>query len=177
MSEVCLDVAVKPLPQPLDGETFDRNSAATDNAHLDIKAYVLWGTVFERKFFDVKIFNPLAMSCHKTIRDSHKYHEELKELKYEQMIRDVENSTSNPLVFSSTGGTGPSACKVMKRLAPKISERKEEKYSDVMSFFRTKINFALLKSSILCIRGCRASKSTYIIENAISCILAEGQID
>ena len=177
MSEVCRDVAVEPLLQPLDGETFDRNSTATDEARLDIKANGLWGTVFERTFFDVKIFNPLAKSCPKTIRDSYKYHEELKKLKYEQRIRDVENSTFNPLVFSSTGGAGPSASKVMKQLAQKIFEKREEKYSDVMSFIRMEISFALLKSSILCIRGCRALKSTNTIENAISCLLAEGQID
>ena len=118
MSEV-----VEPLLQPLKGETFERNSTATDDARLDIKANGLWGTVFERTSFDVKIFNPLAKSCPKTIRDSYKYHEELK---YEQRIRDVENSTFNPLVFSSTGGAGPSASKVMKRLAQK-SPRKMKK--------------------------------------------------
>ena len=144
MSEVCRDVAVEPLLQPLEGETFDRNSTATDDARLGIKANSLWGTVFERTFFDVKIFDPLAKSCPKTIRDSYNYHEELKKLKYEQRIRDVENSIFDPLVFSSTGGAGPSASKVMKRLAQKISEKREEKYSDVMSFIRTKISFAVV---------------------------------
>ena len=177
MVEVCRDVAVEPLLQPLDGETVDRNSTAKDDARLDIKANAFWGTVFERTFFDVKIFNPVARSCPKTIRDSYKYHKKLKKLKYEQRIRDVENSTFNPLVFSSTGGAGTSESKVMKRLAQEISEKREEKYSDVMSFIRTKISFALLKTSILCIRRCRALKSTSTIENAISCILAEGQID
>ena len=132
MNEVCRDVALEPLLQPLDGETFDRNSTATGDARLDINANGLWGTVFERTFFDVKIFNPLPKSCPKTIRDSYKYHEELKKLKYEQRIRDVENSTSNPLVFSSTGCAGPSASKVTERLAQKISAKREEKYSDVI---------------------------------------------
>ena len=100
MSEVCRDVVVEPLLQTLDGETFDRNSSATDDARLDIKANGLWGTVFERTFFDVKTFNPLAKSCPKTKRDSYNYHEELKKLKFEQRIRDFENSTFNPLVFS-----------------------------------------------------------------------------
>ena len=102
LSEVCRDVAVEPLLQPLDGETFDRNSTATDDARLDMKANGLSGTVFEGTLFDVKIFIPLAKSCPRTIRDSHKYHEELKKLKYERRIREVENSTFNPLVFSST---------------------------------------------------------------------------
>ena len=143
MSEVCRDVAVEPILQPLDGETFDRNSTstATDDARLDIKSNGLWATVFERTFFDVKIFNPLVKSCPKTIRDSYKYHEELKKLKYGQRIRDGENSTFNTLVFSSAGGAGPSASKVMKRLAQKISVKREEKYSNVMSFVRTKMHY------------------------------------
>ena len=78
MSEICRDVAVEPLLQTLDGETFDRNSTATDKARIDIKADGLWGTVFERTFFVVKIFNPLAKTCPETIRDAHKYQEELK---------------------------------------------------------------------------------------------------
>ena len=127
MSEVCRYVAVEPLLQPLERETFDRNSTATDDARLDIKANGLWGTVFERTFFDVKVFNPLAKSCPKTIQDSYKNHEELKKLKYEQKNRDVENSTFKPLMFSSTGGAGPSASKVTNRRAQKISEKKEEK--------------------------------------------------
>ena len=50
MNAVCRDVAVEPLLQLLDGDTFDRNSSATDDARLDIKANGLWGTVFERTF-------------------------------------------------------------------------------------------------------------------------------
>ena len=65
MSDVCRDVAVEPLLQTLEGETFHRNSTATDDARLDIKANGLWGTVFEKIFFDVTIFNPLAKSCPK----------------------------------------------------------------------------------------------------------------
>ena len=124
MSEVCWDIAVEPLLQSLAGGKFDRNSTATEDARLDVKANGLCGTVFERTLFDVKIFSLLAKSCPRTIRDSHKYHEELKKLKYERRIRDVENSTFNPLVFSSTWSVRPSASNVMKQLAQKISTKR-----------------------------------------------------
>ena len=146
MSEVCRDVAVEPLLQPLDGETLDRNSTATDDFCVDMKANSLWGTVFDRTFLDVKIFNPLAKSCLKTIRDSYKYHEELNS----NMDRGLETSR--------TALSTPSCFRQLEAVlrwvkswndAHKICEKREEKYSDVMSFFRTKISFALLKSSIL----------------------------
>ena len=47
MSEVRRDVAVEPLLQPLDGETFDRNSTATDDARLDIKANGLGNSLWK----------------------------------------------------------------------------------------------------------------------------------
>ena len=79
----------------------------------------------------------------------------MKKLKHEQRIIDVENSTFNPLVFVCTGGAGP---KVMSRLALKISEKSIELYSDVIGYIRTKVSFALLRSSVLCLRGCRSLK-------------------
>ena len=68
----------------------------------------------------------------------------MKKLKHEQRIIDVENSTFNPLVFVCTGGAGP---KVMSRLALKISEKSIESYADVIGYIRTKVSFALLRSS------------------------------
>ena len=70
MDDVCHDVQIEPKLQSLDGEIFSSNSPTTDNdARLDIKANGLWGSHFNRTFFDVKIFNPHAKSCQKTIKD------------------------------------------------------------------------------------------------------------
>ena len=155
-----------------------RTKTTDDDARADIKANGLWGSVFERTFFDVNVFNPLARSCPKTIAESYKYHEELKKLKYEQQIREVENSTFNPLVFATTGGAGPSATRVMKRLAEKISEKKKETYMDTISYIRTRVSFALLRSSILCLRGCRSLKTANTrTENSISAILVEARCE
>ena len=72
----------------------------------------------------------------------------------------MENASFNPLIFACTGGAGPTATKVMKRLATKLCERRNESYADSITFIRTKVSFALLRSSILCIRGCRSLKRT-----------------
>ena len=39
------------------------NSANVDNnSRLDVSAYGFWGGMFERAFFDVRVFNPCARS-------------------------------------------------------------------------------------------------------------------
>ena len=71
MDDVCHDVQIEPKLQSLDGEIFSSNSTTTDDdARLDIKATGLWGSRFNCTFFDVKIFNPHAKSCPKTIKDA-----------------------------------------------------------------------------------------------------------
>ena len=131
MDEVCHDVELEPKLQPLEGETFDNKTTTTeDEARLDIKANGLWDTRFSRTLFDVKIFNPMAKSCPKDVNAAYKHHEALKKLKYKQRVIDVENSSFSPLVFATTGGGGPSATKVMARLALKLSEKTSEAYAD-----------------------------------------------
>ena len=111
--------------------------------------------------FSMSCFQPLASSFPKIIKDSYSSHEQLKKLKYETRISKVENSYFNPLVFAVTGGTGPSTTKVIKRLAEKIADKKNERYSDTINLIRSKVSFALLRSCLLCLRGCRASKKSY----------------
>ena len=176
MDEVCHDVQVEPQIQLLQGESFDNRSTTTeDDARLDIKANGLWGSKFSRIFFDVKVFNPLAKTT-KNIDDPYKYHENLKRLKYEQRIRDVEHSTFMPLIFACTGGTAPSANKVIQRLAEKLSEKRSETYSDTVNYIRTKVSFALIRSAVLCLRGSRKLKQHQIVENSFGAIVEEGKL-
>ena len=152
-----------------------KTTTTEDEARLDIKANGLWDSRFCRTFFDVKIFNPLARTCPKNVNEAYKFHESQKKLKYESRIINVEKSTFNPLVFACTGGAGPSATKVITRLAAKINEKGTESYADAISYIRTKISFALLRSSVLCLRGCRATRRQQaIVESSISAIVHEG---
>lgn len=117
-----------------------KKSTTTEEARLDIKANGLRESRFTKIFFDVKVFNPLAKSCQKNIEDAYKYHETIKKQKYEKRIIDVEKATLAPLVFSSSGGAGPSAAKVMKRIATKLSEKIDNSYSDIITYIRTKLS-------------------------------------
>ena len=177
MDEVCHDVEIEPHLQSLQSESFDNRSTTTeDDARLDIKANGLWGSRFTRTFFDVKIFNPHAKSCPKTLKDAYSYHESLKKLKYEQRINDVEHSSFVPLIFACTGGAGPKATKTIQKLAEKISEKRNDTYQETINYLRTTISLALLRSAILCIRGCRSLKRPFVVDNSIGAIVEEGCI-
>ena len=153
------------------------NSTTTDDdARLEIKANGLWGSRFNRTFFDVKIFKPYAKSCPKTIKDAYKYHASIKRNKYEERIRETEHSSFNALVFACSGGAGASASRIMKQLATKISEKRGEPYADIMSYIQTKISFALRRSCVLCLRGCRALKPRVLSETSISAVVEEGRL-
>ena len=177
MNEVCHDFEIEPKLQPYQGESFVNNSTTSeDEARLDIKANGLWGSRFTRAFFDVKIFNPHAKTSRKLHKDIYKYHETLKNSKYQQRFLNLEQSSFCPLIFGCTGGAAPTATRTMQRLAEKLSEKRQESYPESINYIRTKISFALLRSSILCIRGCRSLCKVQFIDNSISAIVEEGRL-
>jgi len=69
-------------------------------------------------------------------------------------VIDIEKSSFNPLVFT-TGGMAPECNRVNKRLAEKIAEKLREPYASVITYIRTKLMFALLRSTLAAIRGFR----------------------
>ncbi len=92
LSEVCHNVCmycIEPRLQPLTGECFDHNSANSGNdSKLDVAANGVWGSRFERTFFDVRIFNPFANRC-ATLSAAYHKHEEEKKRSYQQCVLDV----------------------------------------------------------------------------------------
>ena len=109
LTEVCRDVAVEPVLQPITGETFQRRSTSTENsAHLDIRARGFWGSRSESAFFDVRIFNPNAPSNHTSSSAAcYRCHEQAKRNLYEECIHEVEHASFTPLVFMTSGGASP----------------------------------------------------------------------
>ena len=60
------------------------------------------------------------------------------------------------MVFSTSGGMGPEADRFLKRVATKISYKRKEQYSNVISFLRRRIRFDLLRTCVIALRGYRA---------------------
>ena len=132
------------------GETIVNRSTTTDNyARLNIKTNSFSNSGFSSKFFDVQGFNPPANRCPRSIPDSKNYHKFIKKLKYEQKLIKVKKASFCPLIFSGTGGVGSSESEAIRRMASRISDKKENSNLDVMTDIRTKTNFALLPSFCL----------------------------
>ena len=75
-----------------------------------------------------------------------------------QKVRDIEHSHFFPLVFTCAGGIAPKCSTNLNRLAVLISEKRSIHLSQVCGWLRVRMNFALLKSTILCCRGTLAKK-------------------
>ena len=89
-------------------------------------------------------------------------HEVEKKYVYNQRVLQVEKGTFTPLVFSTTGGMAPEATKFYKHLANKISRKKNQQYSDVISFIRRRLRFDLLRTCIISLRGFRGHQKTEV---------------
>ena len=113
MKEVCHNVTIEPILQPLAGETLHPRSAIVDdNARSDVRAEGFWDCRQLHAYFYVKVFNPTAATYrNKTLQEAGKRRE------YQDRILNVEHGSFSPLIFSTAGGMGLTASVVFRRLA------------------------------------------------------------
>merc|ERR1712002_597287 len=118
----------------------------------DISSCGLWST-FERTFYDVQVLHPNAPSyLNKDLPTLYRSHEQEKLRTYNSRVMTVERGSFTPLIYTTFGGWGPQATRYHKRLAEKIANKRNEKYSHVLSHMRTKTRFSLLRSVLIAIR-------------------------
>ena len=154
MREVCHNVKVEPELLPLDANQM-RNGNTAEKARLDVSGNGVWGP-FERTFLDIRIMHPNAPTyINKPLPRVYAAHERQKKHDYNERVQQVEKGTFTPIVMSTFGGMGNEAERHHKRIAQLISEKKNEKYGDVLNYIRTRLRFSLLKSVLMAIRGVR----------------------
>jgi len=154
MREVCRDVQTEPTLLPINENDYLSKNNTADNARLDISARGLWNSS-EKTFFDIRITHPTSQSYSgKSQVEVYQQHEKEKD-KHNQRVIDMEmeKSSFNPLVFTTTGGMAPECNRVNKKLAEKIAEKCRAPYASVITYIRTKLRFALLRSTLTAIRG------------------------
>ena len=74
---------------------------------------------------------------------------------YNTRIMEVDQGSFTPLVFTVAGGVGGKGRDFYSRLATLMSLKNGIEKSKVTSWVRSKVNFALLRSMLLCLRGSR----------------------
>ena len=77
---------------------------------------------------------------------------------YNDRVMNIEKGAFTPLVFSTTGGMGPECTRLNKQLAELISQKTGEVYAHVMRHLRTRLRFALLRATLVAVRGYRGQK-------------------
>ena len=76
-------------------------------------------------------------------------------LEYLERVLNVEHGVFTPLVFGTNGGMGKECQMFMKHLATLLAEKSDERYSDTVTWMRTRTSMEILQSAITCIRGSR----------------------
>lgn len=166
LNEVCSDVAIEPLLQPLSGESLPPSAIREDDARLDIRARNFWGNNQQAAFFDVRIFHPNAASYRSSsISSLYRRHEKSKKRQYGARVRDIEHGCFTPLVLATTGGMAPEATTFYKRLADLIATKRDSSYSVTMGWLRCRLAFAMLRSALLCVRGSRKLRSSAAVSD------------
>ena len=99
---------------------------------------------------------------HKSLKSIHQSHEQEKRRAYNQRVIKVEHGSFTPLVFSTVGGQSYECGRFYNRLSTLLSEKRGEHKSQTTAYIRCKINFSLLRSALVCLRGTRSLKNTEI---------------
>ena len=120
----------------------------------------------QNAFFDVRITNvDCSSQQNSALKTVLRKHELEKKRNYNRRIMEVEHGTFTPLVFSTSGVMAHECSVFHKTLAEKISEKKNERYEDVVRYLRVKFSFLALKSALLCLRG---SRTVSKVEDVVS---------
>ena len=155
LKEVCKDVRTEPMLLPTDKNGHPPGTIVEDQARLDIVGTGLWGT-FERTYFDIRVTHPVCKTHSNTsLEKLLSSNEKAKHRSYSSRVINTERSSFVPLVFS-TGGSAAKECdRHHRRVAELIANRRKEPYSDILSYIRTRVRFALLRSVLMAVRGIR----------------------
>ena len=158
LKEICKDVRIEPELTPIASDNNGGTSTNTkDRARLDVSCVGLWSPL-ERTFLDIRIFHPGSPSYkNKSLQSLYKTHQMEKKQKYNARIINVEKSTFTPVVFSTHGGMAPECRTLFQRAARQISEKRKERYEDVMGYISTRLRISLMKSILLSVRGSRGT--------------------
>ena len=156
VGKVCKNVQSEPHLIPVENEVFELRSANTSSeARLDLKAGSFWSPGVTA-FFDVRVTHVNSTTNkNKSTEQIFQAHENEKKRQYLKRVLNIEHGHFTPLIFGTNGGMGTDCSLFVKTLAEKLAVLKNERYSIVTSWIRTRLSFEILKAVNLCLRGSR----------------------
>ena len=138
--------------EPVVKESDIENETPTLVADLAIRG--VWLPQAEA-LFDVRVIDTDAQSySNRSPRDVLKTAENEKKLKYSR-AREDRRAQFTPICVSVDGVLGSEDDVFIKRIADSLTGKWEKKYSEVIGWIRTRLCFAVLRATILCLRGSR----------------------
>ena len=180
MKEIHREVQLEPNLQPCTEVSFSHNTANKQlGARVDLSARGFW-TKGQNAFFDVRIFEPTAQCYNKmTLKAIYAKNERDKIREYGERIVQVEQGAFTPLIFSTAGGMSANTQVVYNKIAEVMADKKGEPRGYFTAWLRVRLSFALLRSSLLCLRGTRYSrkKIVNVADTNYEMTVTEGRID
>ena len=124
-------------------------------------------------FCDIRVFNPLARChLHHSLPAVHKKNENKKKRECNQRILQVEHGSFTPLVFLCFGGMSRECSCFISHTAEHLPNRRKWPESKISAWIKARLNFALVRSMLLCLHGTRTPSNI-----ALCAIVAESNIE
>ena len=116
--------------------------------------------------FDVRVINTDAQSyLNKSPLDVITLAEEEKKAKY-RLACEARRALFTPLCVSVDGLMGKEATAFVKRIGDNLSLKWNKPYSEVICWLRTRLSFAIIRATILCLHGaCTKWRSVEVTSN------------
>ena len=106
--------------------------------------------------FDIRVTDTDAQSYLRHAPESVLFQAETEKKQKYSAAATARRAHFTPLCFSVDGLAGSEAVCFIKRLATGLSSRWERSYSEVLCWIRTRLAFAILRATGLCVRGTRS---------------------
>ena len=94
-------------------------------------------------------------------------------MKCEPRVIKFEKGTFSPVIFPCSGGAGRSATRVIKQFDSKLSLKNDDSCANIITFIQTKIGFAVLRSSVLCLCDSRSLRRQQPVEASMGAVVNE----
>ena len=149
----CKDIKIEPELLPVNSQQFKDSTNTQPGARLDVSARGIFSR-FERSFCDIRVTYPNCLSnIGKPIADIYVEHQNQKKDEYEERVIESEKGSFVPLIFTTSGGMSPDCKTFFKRVAKLTAGKNKEHLPHVTNHIRTGLRFAILRSTLIGIRG------------------------